>query len=334
MEYKNQADTDALAEYIPHILEVLYMANTDARRYGAGVVGLDQRTGLFVAYEADQWYPIIKDGYLIGDVFVEYTKQDYELDKIEQSDPYQHQGFKITKNDYTANVQTVSYHKAGGGQIGQLQGSAETYPISGRQAAPLFHGYVKTQQYGTSVFDDIAPIIVDMVRIKRKLSHAISKNARPHLVAPAGLLVENEQGKIDIQSRGMLLPVNPDDPEPKYLQWDTNFEAARYQIDEHWRMYHTITGIPSILFSTSTGGAVSGESLKRLMIPFLSNLAKSKQDNITLVKMMLTMKANWLLRNGMPQMPQEYPEIDFPYDEIFIDEVERMNQNSQPGVEV
>jgi hypothetical protein len=197
-------------------------------------------------------------------------------------------------------------------------GKPITYPIIGRQIAPLFSGYAKGQE-GVSVFDDIKDVVLDMVRIKQNLSRTLAKNSSPHLVTPASILVENDEGKVDINTQGMLLPMNQGDTAPFYLQWDTNAEAAKFQIEEHWKAYFALTSIPRMVFEPSTGSATSGESLKRMMFPFVSSLSKLAEANKSLIRQALVMYDNYLLANGLPRLVTTTPIIDIPYAKIFID---------------
>ena len=314
-------ESPALKEMMTHMLNVLYLVNTDSRRYGVGVTAINQDSGLFTVYEPDQWYTLEgASGQLVGDMLLEYATPNFELDREEFTESENFQVLKMIHSDYVTMSQSISYHSLKGSNIGEPVSEPRVIEIEGRQVAPLFNGYAKGQ-LGVSAFTDIKGLIKDMVSTKRSLAKSIKRNSAPHLAAPAGILTDDENGEIDINTEGMLFPMNEGDISPFYLQWDTNAEAAKFQTEEAWKSYYILTSIPPILFEGGTGNAASGEALKRLMIPFLSSLYKMKQDNISLVKMMLMMLGNYQMKNGLPQIPQDEPEILFPYEKIFIDQI-------------
>jgi len=305
---------------INHLLDVLYLVNTDSKRYGVGVVTIEQSTGLFKVYEPDQWYQIRnEEGSLSAEVLVEYSDNNLEVPKDENNKSMNYSFITIITNDYTTQSQTKVVRKLKGGKIGSQVGATLSTIIVGRQIAPLYSGYAKGQE-GVSIFDDIKDIIFDMVRIKQNLSRSLERNSSPHLAAPASILVENKQGNVEIDTQGMLFPMNAGDVSPFYLQWDTNADAAKFQMEEHWKAYFAITSIPRMMFEPSTGSASSGEALKRMLFPFLSSLAKLRTANYTLIRQLLVMYDNYLLAHGKPRLKTVTPTIALDYDKIFIDE--------------
>lgn len=309
-----------------HLLDVLYLVNTDSKRYGTGVVTIDLLTGLFKVYEPDQWYQIRDNkGLLTAEVLVEYLDNPLEVSREQKNTSFNFSIIKIIVNDYTKSKQNITSYKLKGGQIAEAFGTSIEKPIAGRQIAPLFSGYAKGQE-GVSIFDDIKDVVIDMVRIKQNLSRSLAKNSSPHLVAPAGILTENEQGKIDINTQGMLFPIAQGDASPFYLQWDTNAEAAKFQMEEHWKAYFALTSIPRMVFEPSTGSATSGESLKRMMFPFVSSLAKLREANMSLIRQLLVIYDNYLLVNGMQRLTTTEPLIDIPYADIFLDNANVVEQ--------
>jgi hypothetical protein len=313
-----------------HLLDVLYLANTDSKRYGVGLVTIDQATGLFKVYEPDQWYQIMDNkGNLTAEVLVEYLDNPLEVPREQKSDSHNFAIIKVIINDYLKQSQTITSHKLKGGQIGEVIGTVAKSSIIGRQVVPLFSGYAKGQE-GVSIFDDIKDIVIDMVRIKQNLSRSLERNSSPHLAAPAAILVENEQGKVSVNTQGMLFPMNQGDTPPFYLQWDTNADAAKFQMEEHWKAYFALTSIPRMVFEPSaTGGATSGESLKRMLFPFISSLSKLREANKSLIRQSLVMYDNYLLVNGLKRLTNTTPEIDIPYANVFADGVEVEDETTE-----
>lgn len=307
---------------INHMIEVLYLVNTDSKRYGVGTVSIDYQTGLFKVFEPDQWYQIKNEqGQMTAEVLVEYSDNPLEIQKNTNFNSMNYSLITIITNDYITSIQTKEIRELKGGKIGVRVGTPISTPIIGRQIAPLYSGYAKGQE-GVSVFDDIKDTIIDMVRIKQNLSMSLEKNSRPHLAAPASILQEDENGKVNINSEGMLFPLNAGDEKPFYLQWDTNANAAKFQMDEHWKAYFSMTSIPRMLFEPSKGTAASGKALKRMLFPFVSSLSKLKTANKSLIHQMLVMYDNYLLSKGLPRLPSINPEILIEYEDIFRDETQ------------
>lgn len=323
LDFGTTQANDEFLKRSQHLLDILYLVNTDSKRYGVGIVTIDQATGLFKVYEPDQWYQIRDNaGSLIAEVLVEYLDNPLEVPKEQKNESYNYAIIQITINDYVKSVQSITSHKLKGGQIGESIGKAVKTSIIGRQIVPLFSGYAKGQE-GVSIFDDIKDIVIDMVRIKQNLSRTLERNSSPHLAAPAAIIVTDDEGKIHINTQGMLFPMNQGDEKPFYLQWDTNAEAAKFQMEEHWKAYFALTSIPRMAFEPSTGGnATSGESLKRMMFPFVSSLAKLREANKSLIRQLLVMYDNYLLSKGLPRLTTTEPIIEIPYTNIFIDSMD------------
>lgn len=316
----NQSIIDTVSD---DILNILYMANTDLRRYGSSIVSINNETGYLTVYEPDQWYQVLDDdGQLVADIIVEYLTQAVEIDESKNNTPFNYSRIKIITNNYSTSKKTVEIRELKGSIIGELKGVIVQSDIVGRQVATMFNGYNRGQE-GLSMFDDIKDIVADMIKIKRTLSSTLENNGKPHLVGSGGMLVE-ENGLTTVKKDGMFLPMETGDNPPFYLQWDTNAEAVKYQIEEHWSSYFTITAIPPIIFTNSTGQSTSGEALKRLVFPFLSVLAKQRQTNLVFVRELLTMLDNFRLSKGMPRIKTDEVVIQFEYDKIFID-----NENIQ-----
>lgn len=330
IDFGTDKDNSTWAPRAKHLLDVLYLVNTDSKRYGVGVATIEHSTGLFKVYEPDQWYQIHNTaGILTAEVLVEYLDNTLEVPREQQSESHNFALIKIIINDYIKSEQTITSHELKGGQIGAGTLIVK-HSITGRQIAPLFSGYAKGQE-GVSVFDDIKEVVFDMVRIKQNLSRSLERNSSPHLAAPSGILVDNGDGNIDINTQGMLFPMNVGDTAPFYLQWDTNADAAKFQMDEHWKAYFALTSIPRMVFEPSVGGgATSGESLKRMMFPFISSLAKLKESNISLIQQLLVIYDNYLLANGLQRLTTVTPEIDIPYAIIFLDTSNEVEDSTVP----
>jgi len=59
--------------------------------------------------------------------------------------------------------------------------------------------------------------------------------------------------------------------------------------------------------------------LKRMMFPFVSSLAKLREDNISLINQLLVIYDNYLLTKGLKRLATVSPKIELPYASIFLD---------------
>ena len=122
-----------------------------------------------------------------------------------------------------------------------------------------------------SIFEDMIPAVGEVSRSLTSLSSSIRRNSRPHLYGPEGILETDEAGNAQLSIEGTFFPLGPDDEPPGYLQWDSKLEAVQFAATTHLGNALAMAGLATYLFDPSKrSGPVTGEALRRLLIPFFS----------------------------------------------------------------
>ena len=155
----------------------LYFANIDALRYGTGLVHYDN--GQFRVIEPDKWFMAVDEmGVPIGDVVVDYYST--AANELPNSGMVQGQrevnsrGYitndvvRVMKDNYREGTRSTEWYRVDGGTLSDQLQSPVVTAITGRQTAPIFHGYV-VDYMGTSVFDDMRPIVRSLISAQTAL---------------------------------------------------------------------------------------------------------------------------------------------------------------------
>ena len=305
-----------------HLLQdVLYRTNINANRYGIGVVGYNPFTNTPEAVEPDNWFIVADKGVITHDIIVRYFGAVYEtegeVDKTGSQDTIQ---FQIT--DYEKNKTMLKTFAFKGGTIGNAKGN-DKITTSGKMVATLYKG-VQSGQSGESAYINVKDIVADIMKSRLGLSQVISKNINPHLSLPAGVLVgdKNDAGDkiVKISEEGMAIPMQKDDKQPQYIQWESKVDAVKYQTDQNRKDFYMLTSIPPIMFEGNISGqASSGEALRRLMIPFISNLNNLAENNVKLIKSFYKMLQNAQLSAGSKRTYPDVATVEFHYKDVFDD---------------
>ena len=101
------------------------------------------------------------------------------------------------------------------------------------------------------------------------------------MYGPDGLLLVNEKGIAEIDKVGMFFPIAPGDPEPGVVQWDSMPEAVEFTIKQHENFAYETAALSRMLFDPegSNVGDLSGQALRRLLIPFYSRILHLSEIN-------------------------------------------------------
>ena len=105
----------------------------------------------------------------------------------------------------------------------------------------------------------------------------MKRNGRPHLSGPSGRLEGDEAGRKVLNPDGQLLERDVGDPEWAYVQWDSNLEPVRADIDLHTEASFTMKGLSRFMFQSDGRQNIyrsSATSLRRLMVAFAARVAK------------------------------------------------------------
>ena len=334
------ADNQRLESYLRNanslMTNSLHFASIDSLRYGTGVISASpQDLTRLIVFEPDSWFIVDNDSEhadVLTSVYGGYTDRridiivfDYVNATAELST---HSYSSITAQGRTVRPQVArSLHAESPqqGTIGErIAGIKRDIPPDARFAVPIYNGYANGQM-GTSAFDDLRDPVRSMAVTAGKLSASIKKNLRPHLYGPANVLETLPNGSYDLHVDGMYFPLSDNDKNPGYLQWDSNVEAVKFERERNLQDIYTVSGMSPALFSdTLKGGALSGQALKRLLLPFFSKLERLRRSNEAAIHDLIAMLNAGRSAHGEEVFAYDPAdvEIDWRYTEIFNDDSE------------
>ena len=196
----------------------------------------------------------------------------------------------------------------------------------GRQVIEL-----KLNPQRRSSFEDIKSSVGEISRTMTTLGRSIYRNGRPHLVGPESLLSVDDAGNLILDKDGQYLGLQPGDPPPEYLQWDSGLEAVGEDIRMHTENVFAMTGLSQVLFEPDgTLGQASGVALRRLLIPFVSKVNRLKEINSAAIEDVMAM----INRNRSSDVFDFDPRrmnITYPFDTLFADEI--IDDDQEPSDE-
>ena len=226
--------------------------------YGVGV--FDNRKYLVPeAVNPMYWLPVAlpyDTGELLGTVIaVPYSISEFGmLDRI-----------RITKVD--DGIIYTDSHLYSGLSIGARDSSVprEEFPAQDYIFVPVSLDHTL---FGRSEFRDIITYVKELSRRESSISESMDRRADPHLALGASSVTVDEDGNPVVDLRGMVIPVNPDEPTPEYITNDINYVDEEEAISRCITRLWWASGIsPSLLDSNSklsSNVPMSGAALRRL----------------------------------------------------------------------
>jgi hypothetical protein len=315
-----------------HLLQdLLYKANVNANRYGVGLVSFNPFTNTPEATEPDNWFAAADKGAITHDIIVRYFDAVFETD-AKDNDKASKEIIQFQITDYKTNITILKTFAHKSGIIGQPKGDNLTIKTNGKMVSAIFKG-MQNGQSGESAYNNVKDIVSDIMKSRFGLSNVIRKNINPHLSLPASVLKGEVDGDgtkvVKISEEGMAIPMQKDDAQPSYIQWESKVESVKYQTDQNRKDFYMLTSIPPIMFEGNVSGqASSGEALRRLMIPFVSNLNGIAENNVKLIKSFYKMLQNAQLTAGKKRTYPDVAKVEFHYKDIFED---KEGNNRQKG---
>ena len=140
------------------------------------------------------------------------------------------------------------------------------------------------------------------------------------MYGPDGLLKMNEAGEAELNVEGEYLGVQEGD-NLGYLQWDSKVDAITQNYEFHKSIIFDMASLSKLLFENEAfAGQITGIALKRLMLPFISKTNDIRQKNNRVINEIVQIINNNLRANGLEIYAYNDVQIDWPYEDIFIDE--------------
>jgi (2Fe-2S) ferredoxin len=150
--------------------------------------------------------------------------------------------------------------------------------------------------YGLDDFDPIDSLVSELIVRISQISMVLDKHASPSMSGPGSALVHDEMlGTWKLLTGGYYTRNSSEDPEPKYLTWDGNLDAAFKQIEVLTNQLYAISEMGAAVFgdlSNSTGTVPSGSALRRLMISPLAKAARVARQFDPVLKRILSAGAS------------------------------------------
>lgn len=122
---------------------------------------------------------------------------------------------------------------------------------------------------GNDDYQDIDPILQEINVRMSQISRILDMHADPHLAGPISAMEYDElTGQYIFRSYGSrYFPLQPGDPEPKYITWDGQLSAAFDELERLIELLYLVSETsPAAFGQLKTGLAESGSALKRLMM--------------------------------------------------------------------
>ena len=301
----NERLTSFFNDEVSTLLPELAEANIDMLSLGEGVVASHPLDPLsFVAFAPDLHFEVHnRRGENVGDVLIRFRDEEIDVFKYVNSGESR---WEVYEN--------------GVANLGPLRRTEKMPPRAGRQVATIMGNSARR-----SIFNDMKPHVGEMSRSQTALAKTIRRNSNPHLVLPSGAITTNENGQIEIDSEGMVFPVQEGDVDPAYLQWDSNIEAISWQHKENREAALISAALAPVLFNPDIRlGNVTGRALERLAAPFSARLEHYARINETAIEELLVIYNNNRGANGLEVFaftPADI-EIEWGYRAIFEDVAE------------
>ena len=177
-------------------------------------------------------------------------------------------------------------------QVGQEPAVAMTFTYNGGSLGRLIDAQpsdlqmVKVFGRGRTDYDDIEPVLAELIVRMISVSRVLDKHTDPHIVMksenilpPATESAVKEQKDRELKSDNpFFFELHGENADMKYLIWDASLAAADVQIDRLLDELHIMTGIPSTAFGvTRQGNTNSGVSLERQMFATLQRVRRLRR---------------------------------------------------------
>lgn len=314
----NQEFTDHITSNVAsRLFRALFYANVDMQRFGTGVIVEPFSNGLdFQCCKGSDWFPLYDDigERIIGDVVIRYVKRIFNEPGQAVVDIY-HQ---------TENYQERRIYQSNGGNFDRLLSRLDQMEMGMyRRAQTLTNGY-PIDGYGESVYDEIAPFILELGKKLSELGTNISENSTPDFYGPEDAIEVNEQGEYDLSAaRPRYMPVPSGGVPPGYLIYDSNADAIRYFLEQCEEKIFNFSGLTRSMYDPNTlAGNVTGQALRRLLLPFVSRIHLITELNTVAIRGALRAYNEELMMQGMPgyEWNDEDVMIDWGFEDILGDD--------------
>lgn len=312
----NELLDDYLADLTPLIWPEVEHANVRSMAYGEGILATHPTNPeLLMSFEPDAHFTIEDPlGNVIEDVCIIYR---LESNQKGFADVY------IYPASDTPQLLTRLTYRYEATLFQELVATTEMPGLRrGRQVIELQENIDRR-----SPLEDIKPSLAELVRVITGLARSIKRNTNPHLSAPVSVVDTLADEQTDL-SQPQLFGINEGDLHPQYVSWDSKLEAIQFATRKHEDSIWAMTGLSRALFDLDVQiGVTSGIALRRLLLPFVSELNHRVNLNNTAIDKYLAIMNNNRSANQLPNLDyqQANVNVDYHFDDIFKDEPTQSN---------
>lgn len=141
------------------------------------------------------------------------------------------------------------------------------------------YGTPSWRGYGKSAYDEIIPLIDELVTRISNNACILDKHANPTICAPAEAFEIDQRTGEKVLRTGYALQIGRDGAVPQYITWDGNLSSSENQISQILDLFYMISGTNPQLFGKDIAGNLSGEALSKILIV---PIAKTKEMILSL----------------------------------------------------
>jgi len=329
---KEQQQLEAIIEN-NDFFNVAYEVALDISRYGTGLFKLryDGRA-IIEAIPPSLWFPVvsadnIKDvqAHIIAWTFDVATPTAFNKDKkttylrleIHEKGKITNRLFELKDGVIKQELDITSFYN-------DIEAEQQT-GIDDFLVVPVHNILTSDRVYGQDDYSDLDSIIQELEIRVAQISRILDKHADPHMAGPSTALEQNEYGEYVFRGGSKYFPLEQGDPEPKYITWDGQLEAAFREIDLLMEQLYVLSETSAAAFGQLKSGlAESGTALRRLMMTPLAKVNRIRMRLDPAVKKVLKLASqleakygkgvelrtiNIAWADGLPQDDKEQTEI-------------------------
>lgn len=128
------------------------------------------------------------------------------------------------------------------------------------------YGTPSWRTYGKSAYDDIIPLVDELVTRISNNACILDKHANPTMCAPAEAFEIDQRTGEKVLRTGYALQIGRDGAVPQYITWDGNLGSSENQMTRILDLFYMISGTNPQLFGKDIAGNLSGEALAKILI--------------------------------------------------------------------
>lgn len=131
------------------------------------------------------------------------------------------------------------------------------------------------RKWGVSQFNDLIPIVEEIIARLSNNSKILDEHADPQLVGTKDMLeFDNATGEYVYNRHKMLTIDSRTGATPSYLTWDGNLASSENMINKMFDLFYMVSGTNPQLYGQDIAGNLSGEAMAKI---FVVPIAKTKE---------------------------------------------------------